>query len=137
MLNKLLSDWENETTEIIKDNQYFLIDESISKKNKSDTIILNISKGNKISFYSLSNLPSLIELNLSEIKNIEIPTSILLQLQKFFLDNISNLKFVNDLSNKNISMNELKYLYINHISFDEKSDNNIKIRFEIKRTRWI
>ena len=129
LLNKLLSDWEKETSEIIKDNQIFLTNKGISKKNKNVTNILNISKENKINFYSLSNLPSLLELNLSEIKNIEIPTSILLKLQKFFLVNISNLKFVNDLSNNNISMNELKYLYINNISFDEKNDNNIKISY--------
>jgi hypothetical protein len=31
LLNKLLSDWEKETSEIIKDNQIFLTNKSISK----------------------------------------------------------------------------------------------------------
>ena len=33
LLNKLLTDWENNTTEIIKDNQYFHKNENNSKKN--------------------------------------------------------------------------------------------------------
>ena len=91
-------------------------------------MILNIAKENNlIILNSLYNSDKVIELNLSEIKNIEIPTSILLQLQKLNLVNISNLKFVNNISNDNISMNSLKHLYINNISFDNKSDNNFKI----------
>ena len=33
LLNKLLTDWENNTTEIIKDSQYFHKNENNSKKN--------------------------------------------------------------------------------------------------------
>ena len=121
ILEKLESDWKNETTEIINENQIFHINE-VSKSEQNNTNILNISL--KEQHLLKNNIPNLIELNISEIKYLEIPCSILLNLETLSLRNIYKIKF---LSNElNISLNKLKILYIDNISFDE-NNNSIKI----------
>ena len=67
--------------------------------------------------------PNLIELNISKIKNLELPCSILLNLESLSLKDVSKIKFLN--SEENISLNKLKHLYLNNISFNKK--NKIKI----------
>jgi len=94
-LNKLIFDWENETTEIIREKDCF----------------------------HFKSFPNLIELNLSNSKNLELPCSLLLYLETLSIKNISKLKFLN--KEKNISLNNLSHLYLDNISFDK--ENEIKI----------
>lgn len=94
-LNKLKFDWENETTEIIREKDCF----------------------------HFKSFPNLIELNLSNSKNLELPCSLLLNLETFSLKDISKLKFLN--KEKNICLNKLCHLYLDNISFDK--ENKIKI----------
>ena len=71
-----------------------------------------------------NKLPDLIELNLSDLKNIELPCSLLLNLKSLSLKNISELKFVS--KDKKISLNNLKHLYLDNISF-ENNQNLVEI----------
>ena len=121
LLEKLKSDWKNETTEIINEEQFFHLNEVNSKSEQNCINILNISvkDQNKLK----NNIQNLIELNISDIKNLEIPCSILINLETLSLRNIYKIKFLNN--ELNISLNKLKNLYIDNISFDE--NNKIKI----------
>ena len=67
--------------------------------------------------------PNLIELNISIFNNLDLPCSILLNLETLSLKHISNLKFIS--KEENISLDKLKHLYLDNISFHE--DNKIKI----------
>ena len=122
-LKKLMSGWENETTEIIKESDCFHFNQRTKSKDIKNIKILNIIKDAK----SLKkNMPNLIELNLSKIKNLELPCSILLNLETLSLTDISKLKF---LTNENhISLQNLKHLYLNNISFNKK--NKLKINVD-------
>ena len=124
-LDKLLLDWNQDNTEIIKDKQYFHANEKYTKKNNPKNIkILNLSSSNQKIINNV--MPNLIELNLSEIKYLELPCSILAQLETLSLINIYKIKFIKNKSNNDsISMNNLKHLYLDNISFEK--DNNIKI----------
>lgn len=96
------------------------------KLSKSKNIkCLNI---NSINVKMLQNkLPDLIELNLSNLKNIELPCSLLLNLKSLSLKNISELKFVS--KDKKISLNKLKHLYLDNISF-ENNQNLVEINVD-------
>ena len=120
-LDKLKLDWENDTSEIIQENDCFHFNEKTNKKNLKDIKILNISSNAQNLLQK--SAPNLIELNLSNIKNLELPCSILLNLESLSLIDISKLKFLSN--EKNISLNKLKHLYLNNISFNKK--NEIKI----------
>ena len=120
-LDKLKSDWENETTEILQEKDCFHFNQNTNTKNQKDIKILNISL--KSQNLLKKTAPNLIELNISNIKNLELPCSILLNLETFSLKDISKLKFLNE--EENISLNKLKHLYLNNISFDK--ENKIKI----------
>lgn len=74
-----------------------------------------------------NKLPDLIELNLSDLKNIELPCSLLLNLKSLSLKNISELKFVS--KDKKISLNKLKHLYLDNISF-ENNQNLVEINVD-------
>ena len=120
-LNKLKLDWENDTKEIIQKKECFHLTEETNKKNFKDNKILNISFTSQNLLQK--NSPNLIELNLSRIKNLELPCSILLNLESLSLKDISKLKFLS--IEENISLNKLKHLYLNNISF--KKGKKIKI----------
>ena len=122
-LDKLKLDWENESNEIIKKKDCFHLDEKTNKKNLKDIKILNISSSAQNLLQK--NWPNLIELNLSNIKNLELPCSILLNLESFSLKNISKIKFLT--IEDNISLNKLKHLYLNNISFNKENKININI----------
>ena len=120
-LSKLISEWENETTEALQEKDCFHINQKASIKNLNDIKILNISLKDQSLLEKITT--NLIELNVSNIKNLELPCSILLNLETLSLKDISKLKFLNKA--KNINLNKLRHLYLNNISFDKK--NKIKI----------
>ena len=120
-LDKLKFDLINETTETLQEKDCFHFDQKTNSKNLKDIKILNISLKNQNLLKK--SAPNLIELNISDIKNLEIPCSLLLNLETFSLENISKLKFIN--KEENISLNKLKHLYLNNVSFNK--ENKIKI----------
>ena len=120
-LNKLKSEWDNDTTEEIQEKDCFHFSQKMNTKNLKDIKILNVTLKNKNLLEK--NTPNLIELNISNVKNLELPCSILLNLESLSLKDISKLKFLN--KGDNISLNKLRHLYLNNISFDE--ENKIKI----------
>ena len=120
-LNKLKSEWDNDTTEEIQEKDCFHFSQKMSTKNLKDIKILNVTLKNKNLLEK--NTPNLIELNISNVKNLELPCSILLNLESLSLKDISKLKFLN--KGDNISLNKLRHLYLNNISFNE--ENKIKI----------
>ena len=120
-LDKLKSDWENETSEMLKEKDCFHFNQKTNTKNQKDIKILNISLKSQILLKK--SAPNLIELNISNIKNLELPCSILVNLETFSLKDISKLKFLNE--EEDISLNKLRHLYLNNISFDK--ENKIKI----------
>ena len=69
--------------------------------------------------------PNLLELNLSEIQNLELYCIILPNLKKLSLNSITHIKFITDSSS--ISLNKLKYLYLNTIYFEENQNRNISV----------
>ena len=120
-LNKLKSEWDNDTTEAIQEKDCFHFSQKKTTKNLKDIKILNVTLKNKNLLEK--NSPNLIELNISNVKNLELPCSILLNLESLSLKDISKLKFLN--KGDNISLNKLRHLYLNNISFNE--ENKIKI----------
>ena len=123
-LDKIKSDWEKESSELFQEKDCFHFNQKTNKKNLKDVKILNISL--KEQNLLKNKVPNLIELNISSIKNLELPCSILLNLETLSLKDISKLKFLN--KEENISLNKLKHLYLNNISF--KKDNKVKIKVD-------
>ena len=78
-----------------------------------------------------NNFPYLIELNISNIKNLELPCLILFNLQTLSLEDISKLKFLN--KEENISLNKLKHLYLNNISFHKEN----KIKMNLNNLKYL
>ena len=109
-LNKLKSDWKNETTSMLQEKDCFHFDQKTKNKNLTNTKILNISsKGQNL---LTKSAPNLIELNLSNIKKLELPCSILLNLESLSLKDISKLQFIS--KEENIALDKLKHLYLNN-----------------------
>ena len=123
-LDKIKSDWEKESSELIQEKDCFHFNQKTNKKNLKDIKILNISLKEQNLLKNKS--PNLIELNISNIKNLELPCLILLNLETLSLKDISKLKLLN--KEENISLNKLKHLYLNNISF--KKDNKVKIKVD-------
>ena len=120
-LEKLESDWKKENNEIMNKYEIFHLNEVVSKAKQNNINILNISVKDR--HVLKNNIPNLIELNIFDIKNLEIPCSLLVDLETLSLRNIYKIKFLNN--ELNISLNKLKNLYLDNISFDK--NNNIKI----------
>ena len=120
-LEKLKSEWD-EQNELIDNNYKTKTD--INKK-EVESKIIKIKKHNESTLNKLvkSKTPNIIELNISDIDKIKMPCSILLNIQKLILKNIS-IKFISDESN--ISLNRLIYLKMKNISV--KKDKIIKIK---------
>ena len=116
-IEKLMSDWKEETTEIFDGNNFFIkitdikIFESFKKIEKSPKM----------------KLPNLIELNLSDLNNFEIPCVILSNLEAFSLKNMYGIKFLSN--DSNISLDKLKKLYIDNISLNNQNEN-LKIKVD-------
>ena len=123
-LDKIKSDWEKESSELFQEKDCFHFNQKTNKKNLKDIKILNISL--KEQNLLKNKAPNLIELNISSIKNLELPCLILINLETLSLKDISKLKFLN--KEENISLNKLKHLYLNNISF--KKDNKVKIKVD-------
>ena len=113
-LNKLYEDFEKDKTGIYEKKELF--------KKITDLKIYNFFK--KIKESKLEKLQNLIELNLSNLKNIEIPCNILLNLESLSLKKITDIKFITNESN--ISLDKLKYLYFDNISFVNEQKINFK-----------
>ena len=128
-LNKLRLDWEKDTNEIIQKKDCFHLDEKTNEKNLKDIKILNISLNAQNLLQESST--NLIELNLSKIKNLELPCSILLKLESLSLKDISKLKLLS--IEENISLNKLKHLYLNNVSFNKGN----KIKFNLKNLKYL
>ena len=120
-LDKLKLDWESDTKEIIHKKECFHLNEESNKINLKDNKILNISFTDENLPKKIS--PNLIELNLSNMEDLELPCSILLNLESLSLIDIYKIKFLS--IEENISLNKLKHLYLKNISFNKK--NKIKI----------
>ena len=78
----------------------------MNTKNLKDIKILNVTLKNKNLLEK--NTPNLIELNISNVKNLELPCSILLNLESLSLKDISKLKFLN--KGDYINLNKLRHL---------------------------
>ena len=65
------------------------------------------------------------ELNISDVKNFEFPCEILNNLEKIYLKNVSNIRFIANDSNSNIQLKKLKYIYLENVSFEKNQKINI------------
>ena len=112
-LKKLISDFEDDKTGIYEENKLF--------KKATDSEIYDILK-NPLKFPK-SNKTNLLELNLSNLKSLEIPCIILTDLETLSLTKITNIRFITE--EPNISLNNLKHLFLNDIYFQK--NQKIKI----------
>jgi hypothetical protein len=99
-LVKLLSEFEKDRAKIYTGINFF----------KKPTNFKMIKDNPKL-------MTNILELNLSNIKNLELPCIILKNLEKISLKDISNIKFITNNSDPNISLRKLKYLYLNKVFF--------------------
>ena len=120
-LEILKSEWD-EQNELIEHNYKAKTD---INRGELESKIIKINKHNESTLNKLvkSTTPNIIELNLSDIDKIKIPCSILLNIQKLILKNIS-IEFIS--KGSNISLNKLIYLETNNINV--KKDKIIKIK---------
>ena len=112
-LDKLMSDWNNEKTGVFEGNDFFI-------KITDLAIFKNFKKNPKI------KLPNLIELNISNQNNFELPCIILSNLESLSLKNMNGIKFISN--NPNISLDKLKKFYIDNISINQNTNLKIKIK---------
>ena len=107
-LNKLISDFEKDKTGIYENEVVF--------EKVTEFEIYNYA----IRTAEFSNLSELI---LDNKENLEIPCELLKNLEKLYLFDITNIKILTN--NSNISLNKLKYLYLDNVSFEENQDVKI------------
>jgi len=126
---KLISEWEKEITGIFEEkNIFYFHSENIPKNLK----ILEVNKNNEKDLNK--NFSNLTILNLYDLDNIEIPCSFLPSIESLCFKNVKNIKF---LSNKsNISLNKLKHLEMDNISFSGLSEND-SLNIEIKNLEYL
>ena len=110
-LNKLISDFEKDKTGIYENEVVF------EKVTEFEIYINAIRTG------EFSNLSELI---LDNKENLEIPCELLKNLEKLYLFDITNIKII--ANNSNISLNKLKYLYLDNVSFEENQE--VKLNME-------
>ena len=110
-LNKLISDFEKDKTGIYENEVVF------EKVTEFEIYINAIRTG------EFSNLSELI---LDNKENLEIPCELLKNLEKLYLFDITNIKILTN--NSNISLNKLKYLYLDNVSFEENQE--VKLNME-------
>ena len=107
-LNKLVSEFENDKTGIYENKIIF---EKVIKHDIYNSIV---ESG------EFSNLKELI---IDNIKDLKIPVVLLKNLEKLYLYDVTDIKF--ESNDTNISLNKLKYLYLDNVSF--KSNQKLKI----------
>lgn len=92
---KLKSEWETEKSGVYEGKKDIFTEYENKKEKYSKSKNIKCLNINSLNVKMLQNkLPDLIELNLSNLKNIELPCSLLLNLKSLSLKNISELKFV-------------------------------------------
>ena len=119
-LKKLISEWEKETTGIFEDKDIFYFHQDNLPKNIN---ILEINKNNEKDLKF--NFPNLMILNIYDLKNIEIPCSIFSNLESLSFHNVQNMKLLS--KKAKITLNKLKHLYMDDISFIKNENLNLKI----------
>ena len=119
---KLISEWEKETTGIFEDKDIFYFHQNNLPKNIN---ILEINKNNEKDLKF--NFPNIIILNIYDLKDIEIPCSILYNLESISLHNVQNIKLLSEKTY--ITLDKLKHLYMDDISFKNNENLNLKIVF--------
>jgi len=120
---KLILEWEKEITGIFEEKNIFYFHSTDIPNNLK---ILEVNKNNEKDLNK--SFPKLIILNLYDLDNIEIPCSLLTSIESLYFKDVKNIKFLS--SKSNISLNKLKHLCIDNISFGRFSENdnlNIKI----------
>ena len=126
---KLISEWEKEITGIFEEKNIFYLHSKDIPKNLK---ILEVNKNNEKDLNK--NFPNLIILNLYDLKNIEIPCSFLTNIESLCLKNVKNIKFLS--SKSNISLNKLKHLCMDNISFGGFSEND-NLKIEINNLEYL
>ena len=126
---KLISEWEKEITEIFEEKNIFYFHSTDIPK---DLQILEVSKNKEKDLNK--NFPNLTILNLYDLDKIEIPCSFLSNIESLCFKNVKNIKFLS--SKPNISLNKLKHLYMDNISFDRQSEND-SLNIEIKNLEYL
>ena len=127
--NKLISEWEKEITGIFEEKNIFYFNSTDIPK---DLQILEVHKNNEKDLNK--NFPNLTILNLYNLNNIEIPCSFLSSLESLCFKNVKNIKFLS--TKPNISLNKLKHLYLDNISFGEQSEND-NLNIEINNLEYL
>ena len=132
-INKLKSDWENETTEIYKSKKKIF---NFNKKTNNitdteleKTTILNINEEN-LNIINETNFTNLIELNLYKFNKIKIPIQLLQNLEKLSIKKVQSLSLDYNKKELIIFLNKLKYLYLDINSEIIKEDEKIKINLD-------
>ena len=132
-INKLKSDWENETTEIYESkNKIFNFNNktnNITDTELEKTTILNINREN-INIINEKNFTNLIELNLYKFAQIKIPISLLQNLEKLSIKKVNCLSLDYNKKEPIIFLNKLKYLYLDINSQLIEQDEDIKINLD-------
>ena len=126
---KLISEWEKEITGIFEEKNIFYFHSTDIPK---DLQILEVNKNNEKDLNK--NFPNLTILNLYDLNNIEIPCSFLYSIESLCFKNAKNIKFLS--SKPNISLNKLKHLYMDNISFAEQSEND-SLNIEISNLEYL
>ena len=120
-LKKIKSEWQTETSGVYEGKKDIFTEYENKKEKASNSKNIKCLNLNSRNVKMLQNkLPSLIELNLSNLINIELPCSLLLNLKSLSLKNISELKFLS--KDKKVTLNNLKHLYLDNISFGKNQN---------------
>ena len=120
-INKLIEDLENEGKEINYEKSFDEVEQDENFSNLSQITVLSLSYSIPDSIKLESLVTNLKELNLYSFYDLEIPCSVLLNLEILYLSKIKGLKFTS--KEKNISLSNLKKLYIDRIIMDENQDD--------------
>ena len=120
-INKLIEDLENEGKEINYEKSFDEVEQDENFSNLSQITVLSLSYSIPDSIKLESLVTNLKELNLYSFYDLEIPCSVLLNLEILYLRKIKGLKFTS--KEKNISLSNLKKLYIDRIIMDENQDD--------------
>ena len=126
---QLISEWKKEITGVFKKTNIFYFHEANIPKCLQ---ILEINKNNEKDLNK--SFPNLNILNLYDLENIEIPCSLLSSLESLSFKNVKNIKFLTNKSN--ISLNKLKHLYMDNISFGGLSEND-DLKIDIKNLEYL
>ena len=109
-LDKLISEFENDKTSIYENENEIIFEKMTDLK-----IYYDLIETDKIS--------NLTELILDNINDMKLPCDNLVNLEKLYLCDVKNIKFISEHSN--ISLNKLKYIYLDNVTFE--NDQNIKV----------